>query len=133
MTLKFKLMNLQLVFWILAYCICNAGSILLLGDRNLIKGNLLSAEVLLKIIFHWKFITAMSLAVLARICFVLINSQLLKYPKLQIASTTLTTYISLLSLVFIVLANYLFLGESLSLQQMIGASILMIGLGIMLA
>lgn len=126
-------MNLQLVFWILAYCICNAGSILLLGDRNLIKGNLLSAEVLLKIIFHWKFITAMTLAVLARICFVLINSQLLKYPKLQIASTTLTTYISLLSLVFIVLANYLFLGESLSLQQMIGASILMIGLGIMLA
>lgn len=126
-------MNIQLVFWILAYCICNAGSILLLGDRNLIKGNLLSAEVLFKIIFHWKFITAMSLAVLARICFVLINSQLLKYPKLQIASTTLTTYISLLSLIFIVLANYLFLGESLSLQQMIGASILMIGLGIMLA
>jgi drug/metabolite transporter (DMT)-like permease len=126
-------MNLQLVFWIFAYCFCNAGSILLLGDRNLIKGNLLSAEVLFKIIFHWKFITAMTLAIFARICFVLINSQLLKYPKHQVASTTLTTFISLLSLVFIVIANYLFLGETLSIKQIIGATILIIGLGILLA
>lgn len=125
-------MNLQSFFWTLLYCICNAASIFLLGDKNLIKGNLNNLESLFRILLNWKFSAAMLFAILARLSFVMINNGLLKNAKFENSSTTLTTFISLVSLVFIVVANYFFLGEMLSTKQVIGAAILLTGLFIML-
>jgi drug/metabolite transporter (DMT)-like permease len=74
----------------------------------------------------------MTLAVFSRISFIFLNNNLLKIPRLASISTTLTTFITLLSLIFIVLANYYFLGEKLNQQQIIGAGIILIGVSLML-
>ncbi len=125
-------MILTLFFWTIVYCFSSAISIVLLGDRNLISGNLFELSTLVKILFNWKFILAMTLAVFSRISFIFLNNNLLKIPRLASISTTLTTFITLLSLIFIVLANYYFLGEKLNQQQIIGAGIILIGVSLML-
>ncbi|RYE55342.1 MAG: hypothetical protein EOP48_10420, partial [Sphingobacteriales bacterium] len=51
------------IFWLLAFCVTNTISIVLLGDRALISGNLLNVENVIRLILNWKFILAMSFAV----------------------------------------------------------------------
>lgn len=123
---------LLLIFWIIIYCITNTLSIVLLGDRSLISGNLLNLDNIIRLIINWKFILAMIFAVLTRVSFIMINNSLLKMPKLASASTSITTFATLLSLVFILLANYFFLNEKLNLQQAIGAFIVLVGVSIMI-
>lgn len=122
---------LIILFWILIYCISNTGSIVLLGDRSLISGNLLQLDNILRLLLNWKFILAMALAIFTRVSFIMINNSLLKVPRLAAASTSITTFATLLSLVFILLANYIFLSEKLNMQQAIGAFIVLIGISIM--
>jgi drug/metabolite transporter (DMT)-like permease len=110
----------------------SAGSIVFLGDRNLISGNLRSLPVILKILVNWKFLLSMALALLARVSFVFLNNILMNDSKLAQASTTLTTFITLLSIVFIVAANYFFLHEKLSTQQIFGAIIILGGVALMM-
>jgi drug/metabolite transporter (DMT)-like permease len=57
---------------------------------------------------------------------------LLKIPNLANVSTTITVFITLLSLIFIVIANHFFLHEKLNLQQAIGAAVILTGVFIML-
>jgi drug/metabolite transporter (DMT)-like permease len=118
------------LFWTIVYCLANTFSIVLLGDRKLISGNLLNMENIIRLIFNWKFILAMALAVLARVSFIMLNNALLKIPRLANASTSICTFITLLSLVFILLANYVYLNEKLNLQQAIGAFVIIIGVAI---
>lgn len=125
-------MIISLFFWTIIYCFSSAMSIVLVGDRNLISGNLFELSTLVKILFNWKFILAMTLAIFSRISFIFLNNNLLKIPRLASISTTLTTFITLLSLIFIVIANYYFLGEKLNQQQVIGAGIILIGVSLML-
>lgn len=122
---------LLIIFWILIYCIANTLSIVLIGDRSLISGNLLNLDNILRLIFNWKFILAMVFAVVCRISFIMLNNALLKIPKLANTSTTITTFATLLSLVFVLLANYFFLNEKLNLNQAIGAFIVIVGVTIM--
>lgn len=119
------------IFWLLAFCLTNTISIVLMGDRSLISGNLLDASNILRILLSWKFIAAMVFAVLTRMSFIMLNNAILKIPKLANASTTISTFATLLSLAFIVIANYYFLNEKLNLQQAIGAFIVLIGVTIM--
>lgn len=114
------------------FCICNATSIFLLGEKSLIKGSLNNWESIIRIIFHWKFSASMLFAVISRASFIMINNSLLKDTKFVNSATTVTSFISILSLVFIVLANYLFLGEIMNFKQVVGAGILLTGLFIML-
>lgn len=120
------------IFWLLAFCITNALSIVLMGDRSLISGNLLDMTNLMRILIHWKFILAMIFAVLTRLNFIMLNNTLLKIPKLADASTTVATFATLLSLIFIVVANYFFLDEKLNMQQSVGAFIVLVGVCVML-
>ena len=122
---------LLIIFWIIIYCIANTFSIVLLGDRSLISGNLLNIDNIIRLIINWKFILAMVFAVLTRVSFIMINNSLLKIPKLAAASTSIATFATLLSLIFILLANYFFLNEKLNLQQAIGAFIVLVGVTIM--
>ena len=122
---------LLIIFWILIYCIANTLSIVLIGDRSLISGNLLNIDNMMRLIFNWKFILAMVFAVICRISFIMLNNALLKIPKLAGTSTTITTFATLLSLVFVLLANYFFLSEKLNLNQAIGAFIVVVGITIM--
>jgi len=122
---------LLVAFWVFAFCITNAVSIVLMGDRSLISGNLLEMDTIIRLLLNWKFILAMIFAVFTRINFIMINNSLLKIPKLADASTTITTFATLLSLIFILLANYFFLNEKLNLQQALGAFIVFVGIAIM--
>lgn len=121
-----------ITFWLLVYCIANCLSIVLIGDRSLISGNLLNPENIVRLIFNWKFILAMAFAVVCRISFIMLNNALLKIPKLANSSTTIATFATLLSLGFVMVANYIFLNEKLNLHQVIGAVIVIIGVTIMM-
>gem|GEM_PF-481644 len=120
------------IFWVIVYCLATAFSIVLLGDRGLISGNLFSLGNIIKLVFNWKFILSMSLAVLSRFSFILINNTLLKITYLADISTTLSVFITLTSIIFIVIANHLFLKESLNIKQAVGAFIVLTGIFIML-
>jgi drug/metabolite transporter (DMT)-like permease len=119
------------IFWVLTFCVTNAISIVLLGDRSLISGNMLHIENIIKLIFNWKFILSMVFAVLTRLSFIMINNSMLKIPRLANASTSIAAFATLLSLVFILLANYYFLDEKLNMQQAIGAFVVLLGVTIM--
>ncbi len=129
---NFSTMVLLTVLLVLVYCLATAFSIVLLGDRKLISGNLFQFKNITALIFNWKFILSMSLAILSRVSFILINSTLLKIPYLADISTTLSVFITLLSIIFIILANHFFLKETLNLKQGIGALIVLTGIFIML-
>jgi drug/metabolite transporter (DMT)-like permease len=58
----------------------------------------------------------------------MINGALYKIPHLAIGSTTATTFITSVSLIFVVIANYYFLGERINLSQGIGALIILVGI-----
>lgn len=75
---------------------------------------------------------AMLFAVFSRLSFIMINNSLLKIPRLATASTSITTFATLISLVFVLLANYYFLNEKLSTQQIIGAAIILAGIVLMM-
>lgn len=120
------------IFWVIIYCLATAFSIVLLGDRGLISGDLFSLGNVIKLVFNWKFILSMSLAVLSRLSFILINNTLLKITYLADISTTLSVFVTLTSIIFIVIANHLFLKESLNIKQAIGAFIVLMGIFIML-
>ena len=119
------------IFWLLIFCITNTISIVLLGDRALISGNLLNIENIVRLILNWKFILAMLFAVATRISFIMLNNSLLKIPRLADASTSITTFATLLSLIFLLIANYYFLNERLNIQQAVGAFIVLVGVTIM--
>jgi len=116
----------------LAYCLATSISIVLLGDKKLIGNNLYSPAGVLSLLTNWRFVVSMALAVLSRITFILINSTLLRIPNAANAATTISAFITLLSLVFIVAVNHYFLGEALNLRQGIGAFVVLVGVFIML-
>jgi len=124
-------MIIIIIFWTIIFCLCNTFSIVLLGDRSLISGDLFHVENMIRLVLNWKFILAMALAVVTRISFIMLNNSLLKIPRLASVSTSICTFITLLSLIFILLANYFFLNEKLNLQQAIGAVIVLAGIAIM--
>ena len=121
-------MWLQIIFLILVYCLSTTISIVIVGDRSLISGNLFKNHALINLLFNCKFIVAMCFAILSRISFVLLNNSFLQVPRLASISSTLTTFVTLLSLAFVVFANFFFLNEKLNTQQLIGAVIILVGI-----
>lgn len=122
----------QVIFWTIVYSIATTVSITLLGHRDLISGNLLEIKRIILLVTNWKFIISMIFALIARISFTMTNNALLKISRLADASTTITTFITLVCLIFVVIANYVFLKEKLNPQNIIGAVIIMIGVCVIL-
>jgi drug/metabolite transporter (DMT)-like permease len=102
-------------------------SILLLGSRQII-GLDMNFNNIIRIIFGWQFILGAFFAFFSRLLFMMINSTLFKMPHLSASSTTITTFITSVSLIFIVLANYLFLHEKITTLQGIGAFVIVVGI-----
>ena len=121
-----------LTVFTLVYCISTAFSIALLGSKDLIQGNLLQMNTLINLATSWRFIASMTLAVLSRLTFVLINNTLIKIPYLSNAATTVSVFITLISLVFVLMVNRYYLNEMLNLKQGIGALVVMVGIFVML-
>lgn len=120
------------IFWTIIYSISTAASIVLLGQRDLISGNLLNTKNFLHLMLNWRFMLSMCFALLARVSFIMTNNSLLNIQKLAVASTTITTFITLICLVLVVAANVIFLKEHLNLSQGIGGALIMFGILVML-
>lgn len=117
---------LQVILYTVLFDLVSGFSILLTGDRSLISGNLFSR--FFEVIFNWKFILAMVLAVLSRFCFIMVNNKLLQVPAFADKSTSLTVVFTTTSYIFIFLLNAIFLHERISLQQLIGSVFVIIGI-----
>lgn len=122
----------EVILWTLVYSFTTAASIVLLGQRDLLSGNILSLSGFLQLLFHWKFILSMTFALAARFSFVLTNKALLGIPRLAPASTTITTFITLFCLIFVVAANVYFLEERLNITQILGGLTVMVGIFLLL-
>lgn len=122
----------SVILWTLLFSITTAISIVLLGNRDLISGNLLSPQSILNLIFNWRFIISMVCALAARFAFIMTNNSLLKIPHLAESSTTITTFITMFSLIVIVVANIVFLKEKMQIGQGAGAFIILFGIWMML-
>jgi drug/metabolite transporter (DMT)-like permease len=122
---------LVLVLYTIIFSIAGTATVVLLGNRSVLNGNLLNFQNFLAVVFHWRFILAILCAFIARYSFMLINGKLLKIPSLSRNSTTITAFITSVAAIFMLIANYYFLGERISYQQL-GGAILIIG-GIWLA
>lgn len=121
-------MLLLAITWLVIHAICGAISIILLGDRQLISGSLLSWENLLRLILSWKFYVSFLLAFFARFSFMQVNHYLLRIPSLADNSTTITTFAAALTYLFVVISAAIFLQERISWQQAAGASLILLGI-----
>jgi drug/metabolite transporter (DMT)-like permease len=123
---------LSILVWTVTYSLVTAFSITLLGDRNLISGDLYNVNNLLRLIIHWKFTLAFILAVAARATFVIINNLILQIPEYEQSATTITAFIASIAFIFVILVNFIFLNEKISLQQLTGAITIMLGIWLMM-
>ncbi len=119
-----------LLFLIILFGIFSAASIVITGDRGLISGDLYGAK-LIELVLNKHFLFAMILAFGSRLLFILINNSLLKMPELAKNSTTITTFVTASSYIFIILANFIFLKERLTLQQALGSALILSGILVM--
>jgi drug/metabolite transporter (DMT)-like permease len=124
---------LIIVLYSIIFSIAGTATIVLLGNRNFLDGNLLNFQKFIAVIFHWRFILAVICAFVARYIFMLINGQLLKIPSLSRNSTTITGFITSVATIFMMIANYYFLGERISYQQLAGGILIMSGIWLALS
>lgn len=116
-----------IIFLTVIFSLAGAATTVLLGDRNILSGNLFSWNKFFSIIFHWRFIIAMLSAFVARYSFMAINNALLKIPEYASNSTNITGFILSIATIFVIIANYIFLGEKLNVSQFIGAFLIIAG------
>jgi drug/metabolite transporter (DMT)-like permease len=121
----------QIGILVILFGVFTGASVVLTGDRSLISGSISPANII-KMILDWRFIVAMALAVGSRFTFIYINNRLLSIPSLAKNSTTITTFITAISYIFIIVANTLILKERLSINQFIGAGLILGGIFFML-
>jgi drug/metabolite transporter (DMT)-like permease len=118
---------LEVALLTILFSVTTVISILLLGSRAIIGGEMNFINIV-KIIFSWQFILGAVFAFASRLVFMLINSAIYKIPALSGSSTTVTTLITTVSLIFVIIANYLFLHEKINLLQGVGAVVIMFGI-----
>jgi drug/metabolite transporter (DMT)-like permease len=117
---------LQLIALTALFSLSTVVSILLLGSRSIVGGDMTGARIV-HILLSWQFILGAVFAFAARLFFLMINNVLFKIPHLSASSTTVTTLISNVALLFVIAANYLFLDERLSPVQGIGSALILLG------
>jgi drug/metabolite transporter (DMT)-like permease len=120
-----------IAFWTLLFCISTVISITLTGSRSIISGEI-NIPKIFQILFSWQFIVGAFFAFLSRLFFILVNNSVFKIPDLSQSSTTITTMINLIAIIFVIIANHFFLDESISQIQVIGAILVLSGVWIML-
>jgi drug/metabolite transporter (DMT)-like permease len=119
---------LYVVLYTILFSIVTVASILLTGSRSFINGSNLTPMAIVKMISDWHFILGAGFAFAARLFFIMINNSLLKIPDLANSSTTITMFITSIAMVFVIIANYYFLGEKINLTQGVGAFVIIIGI-----
>ena len=115
------------ILWAFLFSITTTVSILLLGHRDLIAGDIGFARML-GIILDWRFVLGAIFAFGARLLFIMTNNAIYKIPELAASSTTITTLIISAAVVMVVIANHYFLDEQLNATQLFGAALILLGI-----
>ncbi len=118
---------LSVIVYALLFSLATVASILLLGSREIIGGVMTPGRII-QIIFTWQFILGAFMAFVARLLFMLINNALYRMPEFSDSSTTITTLITTVALIFVIIANFYFLNEKITLIQGIGAAVIFLGI-----
>jgi len=116
------------ILYTILFSLVTVISILLTGSRSFISGQELTPIKIIQLLLNWHFIIGAGFAFMARLFFIMINNSLLKIPHLANSSTTVTMYITTTTMIFVIAANYFFLGERINLTQGIGAFIIIFGI-----
>lgn len=119
---------LSVIIYTLLFSLVTVVSILLTGSRSFISGGELTLSKILSMLIDWHFILGAGFAFLARLLFIMVNNSLLKIPELAGSSTTITMFITSIAMVFVIIANYYFLGERINATQGIGAFVIIFGI-----
>jgi len=114
------------------FSIISSFSVVLTGNRSLLAGDLTIAHAI-RVVTDWRFIVSMVLAVGSRFTFILINNLLLQNPTYAKNATTITSAITSLGYVVLVLFNFIFLSERLSLAQYLGMGLIIIGIVVVMS
>ncbi|MDX2188982.1 MAG: EamA family transporter [Bacteroidota bacterium] len=125
-------MIIKFISYLVLFSLSAAGSTTLMGDKDMLAGNLLSKEGILTLIMNWRFYLAIFLAILSRFTFVLMNSELLKIEYTRNNATNITTIVSIASIIVVFFSNYIFLNEWLTSKQFVGSVIILFGVWLVL-
>lgn len=115
---------LIIVAWMFIYAIVVAASIIFIGRP--IQGNVHLGS-LLRLLLDWRFLFGGFLALGARFIFVIMNNLASKHPTLSGAHLTIAALATQGSIIAIIFANYIFLGEQLRAIQLVGAGVIVFG------
>lgn len=115
---------LVIIFWMVVYAIVVATSIIFIGKP--IEGAL-GFKSLISLLLDWRFLLGGLLALCARFIFVVINNLASKQPSLEHAHLTIAALATTGSIIAIILANAIFLGEHLRAIQLLGAIVIICG------
>lgn len=116
---------LLILAWMVVYAVVVAASIIFIGRP--IHGNVQFSS-LVRLLLDWRFLFGGALALIARFIFVIINNLASKHSSLSGAHLTVAALATQGSIIAIILANYLFLGEHLKAVQLLGAAIIIGGM-----
>ncbi|HEY4694601.1 MAG TPA: hypothetical protein VIH52_01395 [Candidatus Nanoarchaeia archaeon] len=112
---------------IILYGIFVGVSIFTLGNLRLFHDKI-NFQSLSSVFFSLPFWVGLFFALLARVTFIIINSQLSRSNLTGNASTSLTFIITLSSLIAVIILNYFVLGEKLTASQLVGTGIIVLGI-----
>lgn len=115
---------LEIVLWMIIYSVVVAASIIFIGKP--IDGSL-NIGSLARLLLDWRFLFGGILALGARFIFVIINNLTSKQESLSKAHLTIAALATMGSIIAIILANAIFLGEHLRPIQLLGAAVIIIG------
>jgi len=116
------------ILYTILFSLVTVISILLTGSRSFISGDNLTPMKIIYMLLNWHFILGAGFAFLARLFFILVNNSLLKIPNLANSSTTITAFITSIAMVFVIIANYYFLGEKINILQGVGVFVILLGI-----
>ena len=118
----------SVILYTILFSLVTVISILLTGSRSFISGSNLTPMAVVKMVLDWHFILGAGFAFMARLLFIMVNNSLLKIPHLANSSTTITMFLTSIAMVFVIIANYYFLGEKINVTQGVGALVILIGI-----
>lgn len=121
-----------LVLYVLIFIALSSFSITILGDRAILSTDLSNLNGILVLLTNWKIYLAVILAVLARVSFTLMNIQLYKIPETSSNATNIATVFSNCAILGVLLTNYFFLGEVLTVKQLMGVLFVVVGVFVIL-
>lgn len=123
---------ITLTILVLLFILFTSVSITILGYREFLSINFFTIDGLFYLLTNWRIYVAVFFAILARVTFTLINSHLYKMPQYSNNSTNISSFLSNTAIIGVLIFNYIFLSEILTLKHFLGMCFILIGIFLIL-